>query len=460
MLFLIRNQILTENLERTSLTSAVSAAATSLPVRAVDENAWSDNDWVILGEIGTENAELLQINGAPADGTTLTVDDGGSGGARYSHSADEPIYRINYNQVRVYRSITEDGTKTLLQTIEIQPSDFETRYDDITNTTGFGFAAFFNSENSEQSPFSDAIPYGTQTDSSLTKLIKKVRTHLDEQDDEFITDLQITEALNTRQRDVINDRLWTFNEGELTLSSVAHQFDYPIDTSIKTLHTIRFNSLPLRYYGRAQWERFNYDTDASAETPQAISVFSNNMRFFPRPSTAASASTLVGDITNTDTTIVVVSANGFKRTDYYRFIIDEEVIYATMVTGNTFTGCLRAQEGTSAAAHTDGLTVTERNIVYTGQLYAVDFQNQNDQTVIPEPDLLAYGAAADLATGKLKDPERGDRLELKFAAKFSALRDKFSLKFTSQMGRVKTPAEVGFMGLRNPNDVPENIIAP
>jgi len=460
MLFLIRNQILTENLERTALTSAVSAAATSLPVRAIDANAWADNDWVILGEIGTENAELVQVNGTPADGVTLTIDDGGSGGARYSHSADEPVYRINYNQVRIYRAATAAGSRTLLATVEISPSDFETRYDDIINSTGFGFAEFYNSANTNQSPLSDAIPYDTQSDGSLTQLIGQVRTHLDEEDDSFITDLQITKALNTRQRDVLNDRLWTFNEGELTESSVANQFDYPIDSTIKTLHTVRFNSTPLKYYGRAQWERFNYNTDSTSDTPLVVSVFSNQMRFFPRPSTAAPASTLSADITATATSITLVAATGFERTDYYRFIIDTEVIYATMLSGNTFTGCLRGREGTSAAAHSAADVVTERNIVYTGQLYAVDLERQNDETVIPEPDLLAYGAAADLANGKLKDPERGDRLELKFASLFVSLQNKFSLKFSSQMGRVKTPAEVGFMGLRNPNDFPENIIAP
>lgn len=461
MLFLVKNQILIENLERTSLTAAIAASATTLSVRAIDANAWADNDWLIVGEIGTENAELLQVNGTPADGTSLTIDDGGSGGTRYAHSADEPVYRLNYNQIRIYRAETESDTKTLLATVEIQPSDFETRYDDIANTDGFGFAAFFNSANSNQSPYSDAIPYATQSDKSLSKLIGKVRTHLDEKEDDFVSDLEITEALNTRQRDIINERLWTFNETEKSQSSVADQFDYSIDTGIKTLHTCRFNSVPLKYHGRAQWERFNHNTDASSDTPMMVTVFDNDMRFYPRPASNATATTLNGAVSVGDTTIVVTDISGFKRSDYYRFIVNSEVIYATGTdtATNTFTGCVRGREGTTEAAHADTDTVTERNIVYTGQLYATDLANQNDETIIPEPDALAYGAAADIAIGKLKDFDRGDRLEAKFTAKFRDLKNKFSLKFSSQMGRVKTMEEVGHLGLENPNDFPTNVQA-
>lgn len=461
MLFLIQNQLLTDNTERTSLTSAISVGGTSLTVRAIDANSWADNDWIILGEIGTENAELLQINGAVSDGTSLTIDDAGSGGTRYAHSADEPVYRISYNQVKISRATTEEGTKTALTTVDIQPNDFETRYDDIANTTGFGFAAFFNSVNSNQSPYSDAIPYATQSDSSLTKLIGKVRTHLYEKDDNFVKDSEIIEALNTRQRDIINDRLWTFNEIERTQSSVADQFDYDIDSNIKTLHTCRFDSQPLKYKGRAQWELLNYDTDVVSDTIQIVTVFNNDMRFYPRPASSANADTLNGAIAAGDTSIAVTDASGFKRSDYYRFIIEDEVIYATAVdtTTNTFSGCKRGQEETTAASHADTTVVTERNIVYTGQKYATDLENQNDETIIPEPDLLAYGAAADLATGKLKDVSRGDRFEVKYESQFQDLKNKFSLKFSSQMGRVKTIEETGFMGLVNPNDYPTNIQA-
>lgn len=461
MLFLVNNRTLTQNRERTYLTAAVAVAGTTLTVRAIDASAWADNDWLIVGEIGSDNAEVLQVNGAVSNGTSLTVDNAGSGGARYAHSADEPVYRIDYNQVVFYRAATESGTPSALATVSLMPSDMETRYEDTSNTTGYGFVRFKNSLTGAFSPYSDAIPYAGQSEKSLTKLQERVRTILNERDDDFVTDDEITEALNSRQRDIINERLWTFNEVERSQSSVADQFDHSIDSDIKTLHTVRFNSTPLKYIGRAQWERFHFDTDAEAETPDAIAVWNNSMRFYPRPSTAANSTTLNGNVLSTDTSIVVTDISGFKRADYYRFIVNSEVIYATAVntTTNTFSGCLRGREGTTAAAHTSGDTVTERNIVYTGQLYATNLADQNDETIIPEPDLLAYGAAAELANGKLKDTQRGDRFELKFTNMMKNLRDRFSLKFTSQMGRVKVQEELGYYGINNPNDTPENVTA-
>jgi len=462
MLYLIRNNLLVKNRERTYLTADVSAAGTTLTVKAVDADVWSDNDWLIVGEIGSPNAEVLQVNGAPSDGTSLTVDNAGSGGARYAHSANEPVYRIDYNQIKIYRATTEDGAKTNLTTVDLQPRDHETRYEDGINQTGFGFVTFYNSDDGSESPYSDAIPYAGQSDKSLSEMRKQVRKHIYEQDDEFVTDEEIDDAINARQRDVINERLWTFNEVERSQSTVVNQFDYDLDSDIKTLHTLRVNSIPVKYVSRAQWENFHTDTDATAETPQIVSVWDNNFRFYPRPDTAAPSSTLNGDITASDTTITVNDISGFKRADYYRFIINSEVIYATGVdtTNNQFTGCIRAREGTTASAHTSGDTVTERNVVYTGQLYPTDLKDENDETIIPEPDVLVYGAAADLANGKLKDPERGDRMEIKYSQIIERLRNKFSIKFTSQMSKIKVREEVDPFNLSNPNDHPSNIIVP
>lgn len=454
MLFLVRNNILVQNQEKTTLTAAVAAAGTSLTVKAIDADVWSDNDWVIVGNIGADNAELLQVNGAPSDGTTLTIDNAGSGGCRYAHSADEPVYRIPYNQVQFFRAPTDGGTKTTLTTLDVQPSDHETRYEDTSNSTGFGYVRFYNSTTTIASAYSDAIPYAGQSDRALSEMRKQVRKHLNERDDEFLTDEDIDDALNARQRDVINDRLWTFNEIERSQSSVEDQFDYDLDSDIKTLHTMRFNTYPVTHIGRAQWDKYHTNTDASAENPQIVSRWDDKFRFFPRPASSANSTTLDGDITDSATTITVADVSGFKRADYYRFIINDEVIYATGVdtTNNQFTGCVRGRENTTAASHSDGDGVTERNIVYTGQQYATTLTNDNDETVIPEPDVLIYGAAADLANGLLKDSERGDRMEAKYTQTFTRLAEKFSIKFTSQFPIVKVAEEYNARHLNDPND--------
>src|SRR3990167_7385285 len=116
MLFIARNVELIKNTEKTYLTASVAVAATTLTVRAVDTNSMADNDYLIIGEIGSENAEIMQINGAVSDGTSLTIDNNGSGGTRFAHSVDEPVYRIGYNRVEFSNAATKSGTKIVLTT--------------------------------------------------------------------------------------------------------------------------------------------------------------------------------------------------------------------------------------------------------------------------------------------------------------------------------------------------------
>lgn len=461
MLFLIQNRILTKEREKTYLASTVAPSATTLTVRAVDSNAWADNDWVIIGEIGTPNAEVMQINGAVSDGTSLTVDQGGSGSCRFAHSVDEPVYRIDYNKIRIYHSSTATGSKSTLATVELQPDNFETRYDDTVNTTGYGFATFFNSHTNAVSPYSDEIPYIGQEQTSLARMLAKVRSLTNELETEFITDEEIVDAINDKQRDILNERLWTFNEIERSDSSITNQFEYNIPSRIKTLHTVRFDTEPLRKIGEARWEVLHWDTDQSASEPTHCAIWNNKIRVYPRPSTGAAATQLNGAITASSTSIVVDDASALKRGDYYRFKIEDEIIYATSLSTATFSGCMRGQEGTTAAAHLDNTAVTELDIVFTGQGVAVDLENLNDETLVPEPLVICYGVSADLCHGKLNKETLGDRYDVKYKDGIKNLRDRYTLKLTSQFGRVKDPREVISDNgkIMNPNDFPSGVTA-
>src|SRR3990167_2293498 len=152
MLHLVRNSDLVKDREKTCLTAPVVVADTSLTVRGVDSNAWATTDYIILGEIGSKNAEIVRINGAVSDGTALTITQShtgaASGGARFNHAVDEPIYRIDYNRIEFSRSATDDSSaSSVLATNEIQVDDLYTRYEDVSNTTGYGFVRFNNQQN-------------------------------------------------------------------------------------------------------------------------------------------------------------------------------------------------------------------------------------------------------------------------------------------------------------------------
>lgn len=69
------------------------------------------------------------------------------------------------------------------------------------------------------------------------------------------------------------------------------------------------------------------------------------------------SSTLNGGINDSVTSLSVASATGFPTDGNFRIRINDEILLVTAVSGTTFT-VVRGQEGTSAAAHSNGDDVT------------------------------------------------------------------------------------------------------
>lgn len=87
----------------------------------------------------------------------------------------------------------------------------------------------------------------------------------------------------------------------------------------------------------------------------AVESFANN-----------ASTALNGNITNSQTTITVLSANGFPTTGQYRIIIDSELMLVTGGQGTTTWTVTRNIEGSAAATHANGAPVT--HIITAGGL--------------------------------------------------------------------------------------------
>ena len=458
MLFIARNVELIKNTEKTYLTASVAVAATTLTVRAVDTNSMANNDYLIVGEIGSENAEIMQINGTVSDGTSLTIDNNGSGGTRYTHAIDEPVYRIAFNRIEFSRATTEGGTKSVLATNEIQPDDIYTRYEDVANTTGFGFVRFNNQTTSAFSAYSDGIPYTGYTTKSLGRMQRMVRRHLNEPDVRFITDDDITEEINEKQRDVAHERLWSFYEDIFSASIVANQRAYEIDDDVVVgkVHNVVVESEPLAKIDTVRFDILHWDTVRTGD-PTHFRVWNNDIELYPTPTSAATTTALNGAATATAASITVDSTSGFSPSG--RIIIDSEVISYTRTSTTQFLGCIRGLEESTAAAHSDDATVTERDLIYTAHREPNELVDVGDETAIPDQAVLVYGAAMELAIGKINDQVLHDRLKIKYDQSLERLRDKFGQKVTSQYFKIKDKMEVisDDSRFRNPNDYPQNI---
>lgn len=409
----------------------------------------------------------MQINGAGSVGTSITVDQIGSGGLRFAHPINTPIYRLDYNQFRLAHSTstsTADIDAANVATQTLQFDDMYTRYQDTTYTTGYFFVRFFHSTGSNFSDYSAPIPVSGHTQLSLWETARRVYKFLglqknDDMDESVVKFSEVRRALNDKQREIVHERLWTFAENERSFATVANQFRYSPDTTrVGILNTVIHDSKPLTYMDRSLWEMVHIDTDSTSSFATHFNVWNNEIYLWPKPSTAATT-TAINDVANmsaTATSVTVDSTSGFRAIGgFYRFIIESEVIYATAVTATTFTGLLRAREGTTAATHADNVTITERDIVYTYQVEPTDMVDITDETIVPEPDILARGAAADIARGTLRDNGLADRLEKTYKEDLVVLRTKYSKKVKTEFSAVKDIEDtVHGRGLLNPNDYP------
>ena len=466
----IKNETLVDKREPTYLTAAVAAAGTTLTVQ--DNNQFlTDNDYYLLGPIGSEASEIVQKNGAGTLGTSIVTD-----AITFAHPISTPLYRLDYNQFRLAHSTstsTADIDAANVVTAALQFDDTYTRYEETTYTTGYYFIRFYNSQSATFSDYSAPIPVGGHTQLSLWEIARRVYKHLgflsnDDMDESQVKFSEVRRAINDKQRDIVHDRLWTFAEGERSFATVANQFRYvPDATRVGIINTVTHDSKPLKYIDRQSWEMAHIDSDSTSSYATHFSIWNGEIHLWPKPSTAASSTTMndSGGISATDTSVIVTSASGFKATGgFYRFIIDSEVIYSPALSTATFSGLLRGREGTTAASHSDGATVTERDIVYTYQVEPTDLVDITDETIIPEPEVVAVGSAADFARSSLKDNALADRLDIKYKDLFygnkqvAGLTNKYSKKVKTTFGAVKDiDATVDSRSLLNPNDYPTGL---
>ena len=150
----VRNDIITidlpfiEDTEITQLSSAVAASGTTIIV--LDNRDYADNDWLVLGVIGQERTEIVQVNGAVTAGTSITI-----AATVFPHPVDTPVMRIRYNQIELYGS---NDPSSLAPTIigSATGLDVESGRQEMVATTTYRyyFARYLNSETSVYSLYS------------------------------------------------------------------------------------------------------------------------------------------------------------------------------------------------------------------------------------------------------------------------------------------------------------------
>jgi len=164
--------------------------------------------------------------------------------------------------------------------------------------------------------------------------------------------------------------MWTFEQGSITLVPGLPTYPVPLDTVDLLEHVIRTGEGSVATQADLTITRISVSTYATI--PNKLQQARPIQMWFQRldGSTTASITTLSATITATATTLTVASAANLASAGY--ILIGTETIYYGYATGNILSNCVRAQNGTTAAAHTAG------DSVYT--------QNLPSVTVWPTPD--------------------------------------------------------------------------
>ena len=155
-------------LQKTRLSADVAAAATSC---TVENNAGFDtNDYVVFGTPSEELTEVVLLTSTTGN-TTL----GHTTGPVFAHSARTGLSKIKYNQAKVYSSTTEDGTYSLVDTVDLTLDHVNTVYDDTSGTSSTWYKIkYYDEKGDALSSYSPAVEGTGYTEESLKSMTDEV----------------------------------------------------------------------------------------------------------------------------------------------------------------------------------------------------------------------------------------------------------------------------------------------
>ena len=154
--------------------------------------------------------------------------------------------------------------------------------------------------------------------------------------------------------------LWTVEQGQIPMVTGQGLYPLPVDTVDLMDMVIRQNNASTSNQIDINISRIAEPTYMSIPnkltTGRPIQVYINRQSGMD----SATAITLNGNISATDTTITLSSTNGLPTTGFIK--IDNETISYVNVNGNQLVNCYRGQNGTTAAPHLTGAAITRQNL--------------------------------------------------------------------------------------------------
>ena len=160
--------------------------------------------------------------------------------------------------------------------------------------------------------------------------------------------------------------LWTIEEGVIPMVTGQAVYPIPADTIDLLDHVVRQNNGTTSTQTDINISRISESTYSTIPNKLAngrpIQVWVNRQTANTNgtASTTVAASGTTPSVSTTDTTIYVASTANLPSTGFV--LIGSETIGYTNVTDNQLLNCFRGQNGTTAATHSTGASVTVQNL--------------------------------------------------------------------------------------------------
>lgn len=183
----------TEEYEKSYLALSYNAGVTGIQIKNTDR--FVANQRIMIGEMGQEKTEVVTVSAVSADGNTLTI-----GATLFGHSADDPVYILQFDQVKYYRSTTgSTGTYTLLTTValDVDNENLQTIYDDTTGVSTYYYkVSMYHSVSTLESALSDPIPGGGFSRKQVGYIVDEVLQELGDIQEQHVTRNEIIGYMN------------------------------------------------------------------------------------------------------------------------------------------------------------------------------------------------------------------------------------------------------------------------
>jgi hypothetical protein len=144
--------------EETAFSADEDAGQTT--ISCVNASGFKVNDFVVLGSVGSEQAEIRRIATVSTDLLSFTI----ISATNFNHKKDDSIRRIRFDKRKFYRSTSEDGSYSHLSA-EGSPVDINvdkpegTEFEDAGGSSSSWYiSTYYNSYTGVESSLSDSLP--------------------------------------------------------------------------------------------------------------------------------------------------------------------------------------------------------------------------------------------------------------------------------------------------------------